>query len=407
MNTEQIRKQIERSLEAGMSQGIFPGGAVSMLRKGESALTVCKGRTGQGPEAALVDQHTLYDMASLTKVMVTLPLILISVQEGKLSLTDTVTKYLPELAEGEDKESKAKIKVIHLLTHTSGLPAWRPFFLLANSKSEYLRQIAHEPMIDSPGREVVYSDLGFMLLGFLVERIWDEELDALAKRLVFEPSGMIHSGYVPLAQADLRALNMAPTEKGNSFEQKMAVDYLTELSAGRPLFAKEWQQKLATYTWRKGVICGTVHDCNAYYGLGGVSGHAGLFSTLADTERYMQMWTSGDAPVRIDAVLRALSTRSLTDPSVHRRGLGWIISSTGGSLEQVATGCTGGDVVSERAFGHTGFTGTSIWSDPARETTVITLTNRVHPEVSPLIGPWRMSHHNQLFSGVSPVGTSD
>ncbi|MGG1658150.1 serine hydrolase domain-containing protein [Brevibacillus sp. NRS-1366] len=406
MNTEQIREKIERSLEAGMDQGIFPGGAVSMLRNGEPALTVCKGMTGLGPEATPVDIYTLYDMASLTKVMVTLPLVLISVQEGKLSLTDAITTYLPELAEGEDKESKAKIKVIHLLTHTSGLPAWRPFFLLANSKSKYLRQIAHEPMVDSPGREVIYSDLGFMLLGFLLERIWDEELDVLAKRLIFEPSGMIHSSYLPLAQAHLRELNIAPTEKGNSFEGNMAVHYLAELSAGRPQYAKEWQQKLGTYTWRKDVICGTVHDCNAYYGLGGVSGHAGLFSTLADVQRYMQIWTSDDAPVRIDAVLRAHSTRSLTDPSVHRRGLGWIISSSGGSLAQVAAGCSGGDVVSGRAFGHTGFTGTSIWSDPAREVTVITLTNRVHPEVSPLIGSWRMSHHNQLFSGVGPVGTS-
>lgn len=406
MNTEQIKERMERSLDSGIHQGIFPGGAVSVLRGCKSALTVCKGMTGYDPDAQPVDIHTVYDMASLTKVMVTLPLILISVQEGKLSLTDPVTKYLPELSEGEDKESKEKIKVIHLLTHTSGLPAWRPFFLLGAGKSEYLRLIAREQMADAVGREVIYSDLGFILLGFLLERIWDEELDALAKRLIFQPSGMIHTSYLPLNQAGSSAWTITPTENGNSFERNMAAGYMAELSVGQPLFAKEWKQMLATYTWRKGIICGTVHDCNAYYGLGGVSGHAGLFSTLADTERYMQIWTTNDAPVSIDPTLFSLSTRSLTDPSVHRRGLGWIVSSTGGSLEQIAAGCTGGDVVSARGFGHTGFTGTSIWSDPAREVTIITLTNRVHPEVSPLIGSWRLAHHNQLFSGFNIVGTS-
>ncbi|MGG4444347.1 serine hydrolase domain-containing protein [Brevibacillus fortis] len=406
MNVQQIRETMESSLTQGIRQGIFPGGAVSLLRNGSSAVTVCMGKTSYGHDGRPVHSQTLYDMASLTKVMVALPLILISVQEGKLSLTDSVTNYLPELASAHDQERKGQIKIIHLLTHTSGLPAWRPYFLLGKNREEYLRLIANESMLDAPGRNIVYSDLGFMLLGFLLEHIWDEELDALAKRLIFQPSGMIHTSYLPLEQTSLQGLDIAATEKGNAFEQNMAVTYLSELTEARHPLALEWQQALAGYGWREGVICGTVHDCNANYGLRGVSGHAGLFSTLADTERYMHIWTSGKAPVQLDSTLCALATRSLTDHSIHRRGLGWIISPTGGSLDQLAAGCSGGDLVSEGAFGHTGFTGTSIWSDPARDVTLITLTNRVHPVASPLIGAWRTAHHNRIFSISNPDRTS-
>ncbi|MFF2529694.1 serine hydrolase domain-containing protein [Brevibacillus sp. NPDC058079] len=406
MNVQQFRERMESSLTRGIHQGIFPGGAVSILRKDAPAVTVCMGKTSYGHDGRPVYSQTLYDMASLTKVMVTLPLILISVQEGKLSLTDSVTTYLPELASAHDQERKGQIKIIHLLTHTSGLPAWRPYFLLGKKREDYLRLIANESMLNDPGRSVVYSDLGFMLLGFLLERIWDEELDALSKRLIFQPSRMLHTSYLPLEQTRLQGMDIAATEKGNAFEQEMAVTFLSELAEARHPLALEWQQALTGYSWREGVISGTVHDCNAHYGLEGVSGHAGLFSTLADTERYMHIWTSGKASVQLDPTLCALATRALTDHSIHRRGLGWIISSTGGSLEQLAAGCSGGDLVSERAFGHTGFTGTSIWSDPARDVTLITLTNRVHPVASPLIGAWRTAHHNRLFSVIKPDHTS-
>lgn len=406
MNEQQIRERMESSLAQGIHQGIFPGGAVSLLRKDAPAVTVCMGKTSDEHDGRPVHSQTLYDMASLTKVMVTLPLILISVQEGKLSLTDSVTTYLPELTSAHDQERKGQIKIIHLLTHTSGLPAWRPYFLLGNNREDYLRLIANESMLDDPGRSVVYSDLGFMLLGFLLERIWDEELDALSKRLIFQPSRMLHTSYLPLEQSRLQGMDIAATEKGNGFEQEMAETFISELAEARHPLVLEWQQALTGYGWREGVISGTVHDCNAHYGLEGVSGHAGLFSTLADTERYMQIWTSGKASVQLDPTLCALATRSLTDHSIHRRGLGWIISPTGGSLEQLAAGCSGGDLVSERAFGHTGFTGTSIWSDPARDVTLITLTNRVHPVASPLIGAWRTAHHNRLFSVIKPDRTS-
>lgn len=406
MNGIELMVRMEQSLEDGMNRGIFPGAAVSLMRKGAPTLTTVKGKTGAGEDAPQVDAQTLYDMASLTKVMVTLPLVLLSVQSGKLSLFDSLLAHVPQLGEGQDTERKSQIKIVHLLTHTSGLPAWRPYFLIGQGRADYIQLMKEEILESNPGSHVVYSDLGFMLLGFVLERIWDEELDVLATRLLFQPSGMKNTCYLPLQHHSLAISGVAQTENGNGFEQNMAQNYLAKLTSSDPSKGTEWTEKLAHFKWRQGVICGTVHDCNAHYGLGGISGHAGLFSTIRDTERYMEIWTSQKAPVYMDPLLRSLATRSHTDFSAQRRGLGWIASSTGGSLDQLAAGCTGGDLVSERAYGHTGFTGTSIWTDPLREATVITLTNRVHPVASPLIGSWRIAHHNQIWNGIKLVDAS-
>ena len=193
-------EKMKRSLDDGIAAGIFPGGAACLLQNGKPALTLASGKIGTAVDEPPVSADTLYDMASLTKVMVTLPLVLLSVQEGRLSLTDPVVHCLPELAEGADRDGKERIKVIHLLTHTAGLPAWRPYFLRGSGRAEYLRLIAEEPLLGRPGEQVVYSDLGFMLLGFLLERIWQEELAALAWRKLFRPCGMFHTGYLPRQQ---------------------------------------------------------------------------------------------------------------------------------------------------------------------------------------------------------------
>jgi len=401
-----IVEQIEKSLDQGIGQGIFPGGAVLLQRDRMSEIAVYRGKTGIGEQEPLVTEQTLYDLASLTKVVVTLPLILLSVQKGKLSLTDSVVTHLPQLGEGHEGSEKEKIKIIHLLTHTSGLPAWRPFFVKGSGKREYLHMIAEEQMIYKPGEQVVYSDLGFMLLGFILEEVWQTELSELAKQWIFEPSGMKYTGYLPLEQPALRELAIAPTEEGNPFERNMAEQYIWQLEAVEDPRAAEWRRTLEHFAWRQEVIRGHVHDCNAYHGLEGVSGHAGLFSTLTDVARYMRIWTDKDAPVRIDPLLLSFAVRAQTGAVAPRRAVGWEASTTGGTLEQVAHGCTGGDLLSEQAFGHTGFTGTSIWSDPVRGATLITLTNRVHPIVHTSMNTWRRTHHNQIFSGIKPVGTS-
>ncbi|USG64326.1 beta-lactamase family protein [Brevibacillus ruminantium] len=405
-----LKKSLKESLEAGISQGVFPGGISMLIQDGKSAVTVAAGTLSAAEDTGLalelqerVDETTIYDMASLTKVMVTLPLLLLSVQEGRLSLTDSISQHLPELETGTDLAVKRKITLLHLLTHTAGLPAWRPYFLHDSGCEAYIRRIAQEAMIGIPGKQVVYSDLGFILLGFILERVWDEPLDELARRLIFQPSGMSSTCYLPLVHPELEKKRIAPMEKGDGFELNLAMQQVvSEEALGLPT-AQALSERIASFHWRTGIIHGIVHDCNAYHGLAGISGHAGLFSTCPDTERYMRIWTSAEAPVRIDPLLQRLACRCQTGGLAPMRALGWEAAATGGNLEQLSVGCTGGDCLSEHAFGHTGFTGTSIWRDPFRRATLITLTNRVHPTVSRMMGTWRRSHHNRLFSLITPV----
>ncbi|GAA4725306.1 serine hydrolase domain-containing protein [Brevibacillus fulvus] len=400
---ETVRQKMKASFQAGIAQEIFPGG-ISSLTIGEGApIVVACGVTGSEAADGPVAEDVIYDVASLTKVMVTLPLILLSIQEGRLSLNDPAVRYVPELRCAPDEGWKEKITIYHLLTHTSGLPAWRPFFLSANGREAYLRKISAEQLTGPPGKQVVYSDLGFMLLGFIVERVWEQPIDELAKQLIFAPLGMNRTGYRPLAQPFGSTARIAPTERANEFERQMAEQFLQERrQAGGERDTAEALAALAAFPWRQGIIRGTVHDCNAWYGLDGVSGHAGLFSTITDMQRYMTFWS--DAGGRfLDPVMRMFAVRCQTGALSPCRAIGWEASPTGGTSEQILAGSSGGDLLSPLAFGHTGFTGTSIWVDPLRHTTLITLTNRVYPTVSQEMGRWRKAHHNQILALVWPT----
>lgn len=395
---ETIIEKIEVGLDRGIEQGIFPGGIACLSVDDQPLVVVPIGTLDRTDQATLVTEQTVYDLASLTKVVVTLPLFLLSVQAGKVSFTDPITTYLPELKQGQDAETKERITMFHLLTHTSGLPGWRPYFILTQGKEAYIKLIGEEPMAGEPGKQVVYSDLGFMLLGFILERIWEEELSALADRLLFQPMGMVSTTYNPLQRWTDQKLVVAPTEEGNRFEFDMVKQHISATGETQPCSRQALEEKLSDFRWRQGFISGTVHDCNAYYGLGGVSGHAGLFSTVEDLERYMRIWTSEKSAVRIDPILRQFATRKHTGSLAPTRAIGWEASATGGSIEQIISGNSGGDLLSASAFGHTGFTGTSIWHDSVRRTTLIMLTNRVHPTVSPDMIRWRRAFHNQIFS---------
>ncbi|NRF94410.1 beta-lactamase family protein [Paenibacillus frigoriresistens] len=387
----QIEHEIASSLEEGIRDCVFPGGVCSLTVGNETPIVIARGILEAGQPGQPVKEDTLYDLASLTKVVVGMPLILRSVQLGRISLTDPLVTYIPELASGQDAELKKRITLYHLLTHSSGLPGWRPLYIQGSGRDAYIRSIAEEALIGMPGNQVVYSDLGMIMLGFIAERVWDESLDRLAKRMLFQPLGMDTAAYKPLKQLPHLAANIAPTEDGNGFER----DMIAGDNAYRYLL-----DKVQAFPWRQGVIRGTVHDGNAHFGLDGVSCHAGLFSNVYDLLNYMNIWTEGSF---IDPVLRDLATRSHTSTfSPISRGLGWEISPASGSMEQVIAGCSGGDVLSSAAFGHTGFTGTSIWHDPVRQATLITLTNRVNSNSSPKINHWRRTHHNRILSLVPP-----
>ncbi len=370
---ETIQRILGTSLESGIRDGIFPGGVAAWRSRSET-VTADRG-TLRWPEpeqaAGLVTPDTVYDLASLTKVVSTLPLTLLSAGASRLSLDDTADRYLPELKAGAGRLWNHRITIRNLLSHSSGLPAWRPYFVRLHSKADYLSAIADEAPSYATGTAVEYSDIGFMLLGWILERAWDDTLASIAKQQLFGPLGMQTTGYLPATNPSFKGRTFAPTEAGNAFEQGMALAYAEHrpvIGGFGPHYPLE-PADLGKLAWRNGVIEGEVHDANCHYGLGGVSGHAGLFSTAGDLLRYCTFWDENAmlAPgLRIEAFKRQTPADSIA------RGLGWLLDEDGTAH-------------------HTGFTGTSMRYSPHNRTAVIALTNRVHPAVRDGIGPWRLS----------------
>jgi len=286
-----------------------------------------------------VTATTVYDLASLTKVIGTTSVIMALVRDGKLKLTDRVGMYLPEFIEGSiDRDQRAwrrQVSVEHLLTHSAGLPAWKPFYKKYDSYRSVLNAVIATPLDAPPGKRYRYSDLGFMILGELASRAAAEPLASLEQRLVFEPLQMKHTRRnPPLSWRD----RIAPTERRAD---------------------------------GKGFVHGVVHDENAAAAQG-VTGHAGLFSTAQDLARFAQeLLKARRDRGRIfnkQMVLSFTQRRDLIAGS--SRAIGWDTATGGNSA---------GSQLSRSSFGHTGFTGTSLWIDPQRDLYIILLTNRVHP----------------------------
>jgi CubicO group peptidase (beta-lactamase class C family) len=280
---------------------------------------------------------TIYDLASLTKVVGLTTVVMMLVEKGKLDLDAPVTRYVPEFTAGGDS-----VSVRQLLTHSSGLPAWLPLYREVHSRAEMFARVNATALEAAPGSRMVYSDLGAILLTEIVERIAGQRLDRLLERRVFQPLGMRDTRFNPPARLRSR---IAPTEND---------------------------------PWRGRVLRGEVHDENAA-AMGGVSGHAGLFSTAADLVRFAQMMLRGGRapagprggarPRLLDSATIAAFT-TVQNPALSGRALGWDTPTPGSSA---------GTRLTARAYGHTGFTGTSMWIDPGQDLFVILLTNRVHP----------------------------
>ena len=319
---------IDRVVRRGITAGGYPGAAVIVGRRGYSVFEKGYGRLGwTSGSAAVVPDESIYDLASLTKVVGTATAAMILYDEGRLDLNAPVSKYLPSFSGGIRDE----VTIRHLLTHTSGLPAGRDLRRLANSPYEARAVVMSTPLACRPGVCLVYSDLGADVLGFAIEAIAGQGLDAFLEERVFTPLGMTDTHFQPdVSQRD----RIAPTEVSSP--------------RGYPLR-------------------GEVHDENAW-ALGGVAGHAGLFSTAADLSLFAQMMlnrgTYNGVRIVSDSAVARFTTRT-----TGTRALGWDTSDGDG---------TAGVHMGERAFGHTGFTGTSLWIDPERDLFVILLTNRVH-----------------------------
>lgn len=338
-------------------------GAVALVRwHGTTVLHEAAGWAALEPERRAMQLDTIFDLASLTKPLATAPLVLQLVDRGTVSLDEPVCRYLPPMARFAD----GRVTVRQLLTHTSGLPAWSPLYVWARTHTDVLRTIAELEPADAPGTHVIYSCLGYIVLGLLVEHVTGRALDELAYRALFEPLGLRDTGY----GSRVDAARCAWTERGNVYEQSSVA-----------------AANLTFQDWREGYMAGAVHDGNAWYAMGGISGNAGLFGTAHDVGMLGQMWLDRGSAGGTRVLHKETAMAATVDctPGLNEaRGLGWQINRPAhlSSVTEAAGPRSAGTQLSARAFGHTGFTGTSLWIDPELELVAVLLTNRVHPSAS-------------------------
>ncbi len=326
-------RKIDAVIAGFLQRRAFPGAVLAAGHQGTLAYLRPYGRLSYADDAPPAAADTIYDLASLTKVIATTTMAMILVDEGKLDLDKPVRDYLPRFT-GAGKD---RVTIRHLLTHSSGVDWWAPLYQGLEGRTAYVERIQQMELVYDPGSKTVYSDLGLILLGEVLERVAGQPLDLFVRRRVFQPLGMKDTMFRPPAELRRR---IAPTEQD---------------------------------PWRGRMLRGEVHDENAF-ALGGVAPHAGLFSTAGDLARFAQMILNGGVFEHRRIVSRRtveLFTRHAGVPG-STRALGWDTRSPQGYS-------SAGSLFSAGSFGHTGFTGTSIWIDPARRLFVILLTNRVHP----------------------------
>ena len=328
-------KPVYDLLDAAVVDHAFPGGVLAVGYRGELFVHAF-GHQTYDATSPTVTPDTIYDAASLTKAVATTTLVAMQVETGRLALDLPVSRYIPEWNTGPNAEWRKAVTLRHLLTHASGLPAHKDYFLTIHSPREAVANICKEPLEYEPGSKSVYSDLDFILLGEILKQITGKNVDQLAREQIFSPLGMNSTMFLPPKALLAR---IAPTENDTAY--------------------------------RKRQVRGEVHDENAY-AMGGVAGHAGMFATAPDLAAFCQMLLNGGRYAHQRLLMRATAAQ-FTKPqalAANARTLGWMVPTEESSS---------GHYFSPRSFGHTGFTGTSIWIDPERELFVIFLTNRVYP----------------------------
>ena len=353
-------------IERAVKDKAAPGATLAVGFRGKVAIHAF-GKLSYGAKSPTVKPTTMYDIASLTKVVATTTLVA-KLAEGDfavpLDLDAKIERYLPEWAGGPQPEWRHRVTVRHLLTHTSGLPAFKEYWRTSKSKPDTLTKIFAEPLEYEPGTKEIYSDLGIILMAEIIERLTGKTLDDLSKDFIFSPLGMRDSMYKPPKKLWPQ---IAPTEIDNQYRHRL--------------------------------IQGEVHDENAY-AIGGVSGHAGVFSTVPDLAAFCQMLLNGGVYAH-QRILRRATVAQFTTPqqlSGGTRTLGWAVPTPGG---------LSGNYFSAHSFGHTGFTGTSIWIDPDRQLFVVFLTNRVHPtRENQKIQQVRRDLHDAVMQGLGFATTA-
>jgi len=325
-------KDVEALVRQFIERKAFPGAVLVVAKDGVITLEKAFGHLRYADSSDSVRLDTIYDLASLTKVVATTTAVMILYDRGQIELEAPVWKYVPEF----QGPGKGAVQIRHLLAHCSGLPAWKAFYKDCQGPEAVLRAVCETPLEYEPGTKTVYSDLGFILLGEIVQRASGRRLEEFCQQEIFGPLKMSSITFLPPRAQWSR---IAPTENDPR---------------------------------RGGILQGIVHDENAD-AMGGVSGHAGLFGTARDLAVFMQMVLNGgiygeQRIVREETV--KLFARRANLVSGSSRALGW---------DTPSEECPCGHYFSASSFGHTGFTGTSLWADPERKLFVVLLTNRVHP----------------------------
>jgi CubicO group peptidase (beta-lactamase class C family) len=321
-----------RVLLEAVAARVFPAAVIEVGGRDDVIWREAFGSLTYEPGAPAASSDTIFDLASLTKVLATTTLAMSAISQGVLTLADPVARWIPEWS-GADRQA---VTARDLLLHASGLPAWRPLYRTCRSRAQFISAIAATPLERAPGAASLYSDLGFILLGCLLERALGQALDEAFEALaVGVDAGPIRFN----PPADWLA-RIAPTE----------ID-----------------------PWRGRLLQGEAHDENAA-ALGGVAGHSGLFGPVAPVGRLARLWlaaslwSTAPPPFDVPALVSEFTTRASVPAS--SRALGW---------DTMLPTSSCGTRMSSRAFGHTGFTGTTVWIDPRTRAYVVLLTNRVHP----------------------------
>ena len=332
MSGERLSR-IDGIVHSAIERNEVPGAVVLVMRRGKIVYRKAFGDRAQVPVREPMTEDTIFDVASLTKVMATATSIMILVEDGRVSLSDPASNYLPRFA----KHNKGSITLLQLLTHYSGL---RPDLDLNDPWQGYetaMERVYREQLLVLPGEKFIYSDINYLILAEIVRQVTEEPLHVFSSRRIFKPLGMSETGFMPSSELQVR---IAPTE------------------------------------FREGrMLRGEVHDPTASR-MGGVAGHAGLFSTPDDTALYAQMILNRGRyrGVRILSPLSVLkmSTPQSPDGEQDWRGIGFDI--------RTLLSANRGDLFPIGSFGHTGFTGTSLWIDPYNEVVVLVFTSRLHPD---------------------------
>src|SRR5580704_4613817 len=357
-------------LQDGIAGCAFPAASVAVTHCGVLVALKTFGRLTFENDVnnVQVTPTTLFDLASLTKVIATTPMAMLLYERGLLDLDAPVAAILPEFISNAAKDPRrSDVTLRMLLSHSSGLPAYEKLFLKAKTRDELLHAAFCMPLASDPATSAVYSDIGFILLGFALERLADESLDRFCQREIFAPLAMTNTTFNPPAEIRSQIPPTADEQEspcGSETPVRQPPEAPDNPSASQPSASHR-------STLRNRIIQGEVQDENAYV-LGGVAAQAGLFSTAADLAKFAHtMLQAGRPIVRPETV--ALFTRREAAPAGTSRALGW---------DTPSAPSQSGKYFSPQSFGHLGYTGTSLWIDPTRQLSIILLTNRTWPDCS-------------------------